>query len=91
MIPLRGFVAHVCYVALNQGCCGTCQYNLRDRILRHDFNTTLSEGCVILITLINMAYQIGGSVSPIYPWVICPVVFNFFLLVLVFNISVECL
>ena len=46
VISLRGSFVHVCYVVLNQGCCGTCQYNLLDRMLRHDFNATLNQGYV---------------------------------------------
>ena len=36
----------VCYVVLNQGCCEICQYSLPDRMLRHDFNTTLDQSSV---------------------------------------------
>ena len=43
---LRGFLVRVCYVVLNQGCCETCQYNLLDRMLWHDFNTTLNQSYV---------------------------------------------
>ena len=32
----------VCYVVLYQGCCETSEYNLLDRMLRHDFNTILN-------------------------------------------------
>ena len=86
VISLRGSFVHVCYVVLNQGCCRTCQYNLLDRMLQHDFNTTLNQGYVILIALVSMTYHSRGSVSPTYPslgqWsmksVICPIVFNFF-------------
>ena len=41
-ILLRGSSVRVCLVVLNQGCCGSGQYNLPDRILRLDANTTLN-------------------------------------------------
>ena len=71
---------------------------LTDRMLRHDFSTTLNQSYLILITLASIKYQSRGSVSLIYPFlgqwsmksVICTIVFNFFLsiLVLIFLFSV---
>ena len=57
---------------------------------------TLNQSYAILTALVSMIYQSRGSVSPICPlleyWlmrgVICPIVFNFFLSIVVFNISV---
>ena len=90
-VSLRGFFIHVCYVILNQGFCRTCQYSLPDTMLQHDLNTTLNQIYIILITLFSMRYQSGGLVSPTYPlmgyWSMKGV-FNFFLSVLVFNISI---
>ena len=40
---LRGFFFHVCYIALNQGCCVTCHCILPGRILQHDFNSNLIQ------------------------------------------------
>ena len=59
---------HVFLSIAFQGCCGTCQYNLTDRMLRHDFNTTLNQSYVILISLVSMTYQSWGSVFTIYPF-----------------------
>ena len=86
VISLRGFLVLACYVVLNQGCCETYQYNLLDRMLQHDFNTTLNQSYVNSQYLVSMTYQSGGSLSPIYPFlgqwsmkmVICPIVFNIF-------------
>ena len=86
VVSLRDFFFHVYYVVLKQGCCGTYQYNLPDRMLRNDFNTTLNQSYVILITVVNLAYQSRGLVSSIYPFlvylsmkgVICPHCFYHF-------------
>ena len=43
VVLLRGFLVRVCYVVLNQGDCETCQYNIFDRMLPHDFNTILNQ------------------------------------------------
>ena len=73
-LSLRGFFVDVRYVVLNQGCCGTCQYNLPDLMLWHNFNATLNQNYVIPITLVSITYPGRGSVSPIYsfldsgPW-----------------------
>ena len=83
VISLRGFFVHVCYVILNQGYCGTCQYSLPDTMLWHDFNKTLNQSYVILTTLVDITYQSMRSVSPIYPFlgqwymkaITCPTVF----------------
>ena len=87
-ILLRGSSARVCLVVLNQGCCGSSQCNITNRMLRPDANTTLNQSYVLFIALVNIAYQRGGSVSPFYPFlgqwslvgVMYPTVFNFFFL-----------
>ena len=50
----------VSFVVFYHGYCKYCQKNLPDRMFRHDTNTTLSESCVIFITLVNMAYDESG-------------------------------
>ena len=58
---IERFLFHVCHVVLNQGCCGTCQYNLLDRMLQRDLNTTLKQGYVIIITLVSMHIRTGDQ------------------------------
>ena len=68
-ILLRGSAVRVCLVVLNQGCCGSGQYNLPDRMLRLDANTTLNQSYVLLITLINITYQSWDQYLPsIHSW-----------------------
>ena len=67
-ILLRGSSVRVCLVVLNQGCCGSSQYNITNRMLRPDANTTLNQSYVLFITLVNITYQSGGSVFPFYPF-----------------------
>ena len=50
---LRGSSVQVCLVVLNQGCCICGQYNLPDRMLRLDANTTVNQNYVLFITLVN--------------------------------------
>ena len=56
-IFLKSSSVRVCLVVLYQGCCGSCQYNLPDRMFRLDANTTLNQCYVLFITLINITYQ----------------------------------
>ena len=63
-ILLRGSSVRVCLVVLNQGCCGSGQYNLPDRMLRLDANTTLNQSYVLLITLVNNTYQSWNQYLP---------------------------
>ena len=66
---LRGSSVSVCLVVLNQGCCDSAQYNLRDRMLQLDANTTLNQSYVLFITLVNITYQSGDQYLPsIYSW-----------------------
>ena len=59
----------VCLVVLNQGCCGSGQYNLPDRMLRLDANTILNQSYVLFITLVNITYQCGNQYLPsIHSW-----------------------
>ena len=51
-----------------QGCCGTSQCNPSNRIMISTLFLYNPKSYVIFITLINMTYQSGGSVSPIYPF-----------------------
>ena len=55
-ILLRGSSFQLCSVVLCQGYCGSGQYNLPDRMLRLDANTTLNESYVLFITLVNITY-----------------------------------
>ena len=57
-----------CLLVLCKECCRTCQYNLLDRMFKHDFNKTLNQSYAIIITLVSIPYQNRGSVSPIYPF-----------------------
>ena len=63
VISLRGFLFHVCYIALNKGYYGTCQYNLLDRMLQHDLNATLNQGYVIFITFVSIISEQRISIS----------------------------
>ena len=63
-ILLRGSSVQICLVVLNQGCCGSSQYNLPDRMLRLDSNTTLNQNYVLFITLVNITYQSGDQHLP---------------------------
>ena len=63
-ILLRGSSVRVCLVVLNQGCCSSGQYNLPDRMLRLDANTTLNQSYVLFITLVNITYQSGDQYIP---------------------------
>ena len=61
---LTGSSVRVCLVVLNQGCCGFGQYNLPDRMLRLDLNTTVNQSYVLFITLVNITYQRGKKYLP---------------------------
>ena len=71
-IPELGFHRGVLlfkYVVLNQECCGSSQYNLPDRILRLDANTTLNQSYVQFITLVIITYDSGDQyLSSIRSW-----------------------
>ena len=68
-ILFRGSSVRVCLVVSNQGCCGSGQYNLPDRMLRLDANTTLNQSYVLFITLVNITYQSGDQYFPsIHSW-----------------------
>ena len=68
-ILLRGSSVRVCLVVLYQGCCGSGQYNLPDRMLPLDANTTLNQSYVLFITLVNITYQSGDQYLPsIHSW-----------------------
>ena len=63
-ILLRGSSVLVRLVVLKQGCCGSGQYNLPDRMLRLDANTTLNQSYVLAITLVNITYQSWDQYLP---------------------------
>ena len=68
-ILFRGSSVRVCLIVSNQGCCDSGQYNLPDRILRLDANTTLNQGYVLFMTLVNITYQSGDQYLPsIHSW-----------------------
>ena len=68
-ILLRGSSVLVRLLVLKQGCCGSGQYNLPDRMLRLDANTTLNQSYVLFITLVNITYQSGDQYLPsIHSW-----------------------
>ena len=68
-ILLRGSSVRVCLVVLNQRCCGSSQYNLPDRMLQLDANTTLNQSYVLFITLVNITYQSRDQYLPsIHSW-----------------------
>ena len=56
-ILLRGPSVQVHLVISNQGCCGSSQYNLPDRMLQLNANTNLNQSYVFFITLVNITYQ----------------------------------
>ena len=53
----------VCLVVLNQGYCGSGQYNIPDRMLWLDAYTTLIQSYVLFITLVNITYHSKISIS----------------------------
>ena len=68
-ILLWGSSVRVCLVVLYQECCGSGQYNLSNRMLRLDANTTLNQSYVLFITLVNIIYQSGDQYLPsIHSW-----------------------
>ena len=68
-IWLRGSFVGVCLVVLYQGCCGSGQCNLPDRMFRRDANTTLKQSYVLFITLVNITYQSRDLYLPsIHSW-----------------------
>ena len=68
-ILLRGPPVRVYLIVLNQGCCGSAQYNLPDRTLRLDANTTLNQSHVLFSTLVNIMYQSKDQYLPsIHSW-----------------------
>ena len=83
-ILLRGSSVRVCLVVLNQGCCSSRQYNLLDRMLRLDANTTLNQSYVLFITLVKITYQSGNQyLSSIHsqdssPWQVLYILLFFF-------------
>ena len=69
VILLRGFSVWVCLIVLNQGYCGSGQYNLLDRMLQLDAHTALNPSYVLFITLFNITYQNGDQYLPsIHSW-----------------------
>ena len=69
VVLLRGSSVRVCLVVLYQGRCGSGQYNLPDRMLRLDANTTLNQSYILFITLVNITYQSGDQYLPsIHSW-----------------------
>ena len=60
-ILLSGSSVQVCLVILKQGCWGSGQYNLLDRMLGLDANATLNQSYVLFITLVNITYQSGDQ------------------------------
>ena len=62
-ILLRGSPVRVCLVVLYQGCCSSGQYNLPDRMLPLDANTTLNQSYALFITLFNITYQSRVNIS----------------------------
>ena len=68
-ILLRGFSVRVCLVLLYRECCGSGQYNLPDRMLPLDANTTLNQSYVLFITLVNITHQSGDQyLSSVHSW-----------------------
>ena len=68
-VLLRGSSVRVCLVVLNQGCCGSGQYNLPDRMLRLDANTILNQSYLLFITLVSITYQSGDQyLQSIHSW-----------------------
>ena len=68
-ILLSGSSVRVCLGVLNQENFGSGQYNLPDRMLQPDANTTLNQSYVLFITLVNITYQSGDQYLPsIHSW-----------------------
>ena len=68
-ILLKGASVWVCLVVLKQKCCSSGQYNLPDRMLQLDANTTLNQSYMQFITLVNIIYQSGDQYLPsIHSW-----------------------
>ena len=68
-ILLRDSSVRVCLVFLTEGCCGSGQYNLPDRMLQPYANTTLSQSYVLFIPLVNITYQSEDQYLPsIHSW-----------------------
>ena len=68
-ILLGGSSVRVCLVVLYRGCWESSQYNLPDRMLQLDANTTLNQSYELFITLVNMTYQGGDQYLPsIHSW-----------------------
>ena len=66
-VLLRCSSVRLCLIVLNQGCSGSGQYNLLDRMLRLDANTTLNQSYSLFVTLDNIRYLIGDQyLSSIY-------------------------
>ena len=63
-VLLRASSVRVCLVVLNQICCGSGQYNLPDRMLQLDANTTLNQSYALFITLVNITDQSGDRCLP---------------------------
>ena len=63
-ILLRDFSVRVDLIVLNQRCCTSSQYNLHDRMLRVDANTTLNQRYILFITLVKITYQSGDQHLP---------------------------
>ena len=92
-VLLRGSSVGVCLVVLNQRCCGSGQYNLPDRMLRLDANTTLNQSYVLFITFVNVTYQSRDQYLPsIHSWDSspCQVLYIQFLCVCVFFNCFSC-
>ena len=64
LVLLRRSSVRVSLVVLNQGFCGSGQYNLPDRMLRLDDNTTLNQSYVLFLTLVNVIHQSGDQNLP---------------------------
>ena len=65
----RGSSVRECLAVLYQGCCGSGQYNLPDRMLWLDANTTLNQSDELFITLVNITYQSGDQyLISIHSW-----------------------
>ena len=62
-ILLRGSTVQVCLVVLNQGCCSSGQYNLPDRLLQLDANTTLNQSYVLFIFWLTLHIRAGINIS----------------------------
>ena len=68
-ILLSGSSVRVCLGVLNQENFGSGQYNLPDRMLQPDANTTLNQSYVLFITLVNITHQSGDQYLPsIHSW-----------------------